>query len=224
MRPDRVQLVLQMVSTLPEDAVDELDRRFGKVFFKLSPDEVQAVVAAEVEGEITNQRLQEMLALHRVDITRLLRGLVRQGFLVAEGIGRGTRYALAPKSGRIKPEIRGVSPPDLSEHPPGIDVERTGFRATAEDACDPQLLPEVLLVSKARKASADLVRKAILVTCAGRFVSLRELSELLNRQPETLRDSYVSRMVREGLLEMRYPEKPSHRDQAYRAASSPPEV
>ena len=98
LRPDRVQLVLQMVSTLPQDAVDELDRRFGEAFRKLSPDEVQAVVAAEVEAEITNQRLQEMLALHRVDITRLLQGLVRQGFLVAEGIGRGTRYALAPLS------------------------------------------------------------------------------------------------------------------------------
>lgn len=39
-----------------------------------------------------NQRLQGMLTLHRVDVTRMLSGLVQQGLLESGGIGRGTRY------------------------------------------------------------------------------------------------------------------------------------
>lgn len=91
-RPDRVYLELPMVSLLPEETVARLRSRHGEEFDQLNSDEVQALVAAEVEGEITNQRLQTMLSLHRVDITRMLQGLVQRGFLVPVGIGRGTRY------------------------------------------------------------------------------------------------------------------------------------
>ena len=45
---------------------------------------------------------------------------------------------------------------------------------------------------------------------------LRELAELLNRNPETLRNEYVSKMVRTGHLILRYPDQPRHRQQAYR--------
>ena len=95
-----------MVSTLPAEALDVLANRFGDAFSALGPDEVQTLVTAAVEGDVTNQRLQETVARHRVDITRMLRGLVQQGFLVAHGSGRGTRY-----------RVSGVSLPDVT---PGI--------------------------------------------------------------------------------------------------------
>jgi len=59
------------------------------------------------------------------------------------------------------------------------------------------------------------MRQTILSLCRGRYLSLRDLSALLNRTAETLRDGYVSKMVREGALELRYPDKPSHSNQAY---------
>lgn len=85
-QPDRVELVLTMVSTLPAEITAALDQRFSNAFRQLGPDEVQALVLAEIEGEITNQRLQESLVLHRVDITHLLRDLVKQGFLRSDGV------------------------------------------------------------------------------------------------------------------------------------------
>jgi len=39
-----------------------------------------------------------MLTLHRVDITRMLSGLVQQGFLASDGIGRGTRYVVSEEA------------------------------------------------------------------------------------------------------------------------------
>jgi ATP-dependent DNA helicase RecG len=72
-----------------------LHQRFGADFDALSGDEIQALVTAHTEGAVTNQQLQGMLAMHRADITRMLGGLVTRGFLVSDGIGRGTRYSLA---------------------------------------------------------------------------------------------------------------------------------
>ncbi len=42
LRPDRIRLVLPMVSLLPEESVERIKRRFGTKFKKLSPLEVQA--------------------------------------------------------------------------------------------------------------------------------------------------------------------------------------
>src|SRR5690606_9435562 len=91
-RPDRVLLTLPMISTLPENVLKLLHQRFGKSFEELSQDEMQTLVATEVEGEVSNLRLQEMLAIHRVDITQMLKKLVHNHFLKAEGFGRGKRY------------------------------------------------------------------------------------------------------------------------------------
>ena len=69
------------------------------------------------------------------------------------------------------------------------------------------------------KAPANVVRQTILALCAGRFLSLRELSLLLDRGPAGLRDRYVTPLEHEGLLELRYPAQRSHRDQAYRTVA-----
>ena len=49
-RPDRVRLLLPMVSLLPEESLKRIKSRFGTKLRKLSPLEVQAVVTADLEG------------------------------------------------------------------------------------------------------------------------------------------------------------------------------
>ncbi|MDR2012954.1 MAG: putative DNA binding domain-containing protein [Rhodanobacter sp.] len=237
-RPDRVILTLSMISTLPAQITAALDQRFGPIFRDRSPDEIQALVAAEVEGEITNQRLQEMLTLHRVDITHLLRGLVLDGFLVVEGQGRGTRYfpvGRRPSQGGSKqtedspnsadsfldlpatptdlPEILT----DLPETPtdlPGIPTDLPD--SPREPSEDPALIALAGPVRNSGKASETTVRQTILALCRDRFLTMRDLAALLDRSVGTLRNQYVGQMVRAGLLDLRYQDTPSHRDQAYR--------
>jgi ATP-dependent DNA helicase RecG len=72
-------------------------------------------------------------------------------------------------------------------------------------------------VRKAGKVSVEKMRTAILALCDGRYMTPGELSGLLGRKHDTLRNGYLSKLVREGQLELRYPEAPSHPDQAYRA-------
>lgn len=239
-RPDRVQLILPMLSTLPREAMQQLEQRFGPAVKERSPDEIQALVTAQVEGGVTNQRLQEMLAQHPVDITRMLRGLVHDGFLLSEGQGRWTKYSLpAPSAspGHLarspdelsrpplgasgsSPDLPG-SPPDLPRSPLDLtssspDLPRSPPDLPSADS-DQELLRIAAPVRESGKASAKVVKGTILALCARRYLSLRDLSALLGRNQESLRNSYVTSMVSEGLLELRYPQAPSHPDQAYRA-------
>jgi ATP-dependent DNA helicase RecG len=119
-RPDRVWLLLPLVSMLSDELLGKLRRQFGSSVDHLSRDEVQAVATAATEGEVSNRRLQEMLPLHRVDITKLLQGLVREGFLVSEGTGRGTIYQLAGSDdvSANSPPIDANSPPIDANSPP----------------------------------------------------------------------------------------------------------
>lgn len=233
-RPDRVKLVLPMISTLPEAVIEQLDQRFGEKFRARGADEIQALVTAEIEGEITNQRLQEMLTLHRVDITRLLRGLVKDGLLVSDGQGRGTRYFLVDRVGGKEagprltaPPISAANPsnsvgippilagsPSISAHSPPI-LPAGEVTAATDPAGDPILIARARPVRESGAAPRSLVRDTILMLCTDRYLGLRDLSRLLLREQETVR-GYVTALVKDGLLDLRYPETPSHRDQAYR--------
>ena len=60
-----------------------------------------------------------------------------------------------------------------------------------------------------------VVRDAVLELCA-EYKSLSELASALARSENSLRRHYVTPMVKEGLLEMEFPERVGHPDQRYR--------
>lgn len=58
--------------------------------------------------------------------------------------------------------------------------------------------------------------------CKGHFLTLNALSALLERNPESLRNQYLSPMVKDGRIKMAFPKTPTHEQQAYCTASSIP--
>ncbi|MBN8474497.1 ATP-binding protein [Sulfuritalea sp.] len=215
MRPDRVLLTLPMVSMLPEGTVEELRVRFGDAFEQLDRHEVQVVVAAALEGEVSNQRLQEILPLHRVDITKLLQGLVRKNLLVPEGFGRWTRYALP---GQIEPEANGgrseANGESLLSNGECSPANGESLLANGESwTVDGELVERV---RSSQRAPTELVEQAILSLCSESFRTLSELTQALNRSPKRLRNAYLPALVARGALELRFPGQATHPDQAYR--------
>jgi hypothetical protein len=55
----------------------------------------------------------------------------------------------------------------------------------------------------------------VLALSAHHFVTLRCLAELVDRKPETLRDHYLTKLVRERKLTLAFPTTPTHERQAY---------
>lgn len=151
----------------------------------------------------------------RVDITRLLQTLVRHRFLVAQGIGRGTSYRLAGEAPGSA--MRGDTPPHkepISPHKAGSPLISSPDKDAAGD--QERLVALAAPVKASRRAAPELVRKVVLDLCENRFLTLRELAELLGRTKQNLRDRYITELVRDGRLELRYPDTPNHRDQGYR--------
>jgi len=219
-QPDRVILSLPMLSLLPEDVLAWLHQRFGADFDDLSGDEVQALVTAHTEGAVTNQQLQGMLAMHRVDITRMLGGLVARGFLVSDGIGRGTRYFLAQVaySGKT-PHLGGGTPPLAGGTPPlGGGTPPLGSPPSTLPADDPRWVIAAPVREK-KKVKQDVMQAAILALCAEDYLTLQQLAVLLNRGAKGLQEDHLAPLTRAGRLQLRFPDNPNHPQQAYRAAS-----
>jgi hypothetical protein len=54
---------------------------FGDDYATLTPIEVQTLVTAALEGEVSNGRLQLFRSEHPVELTRMLQNLTSRGFL-----------------------------------------------------------------------------------------------------------------------------------------------
>jgi len=73
-----------------------------------------------------------------------------------------------------------------------------------------------------RKVDREVLIQVVLQLCAGRFVTLRSLALLVGRKPDTLRDQYLAKMVRERKLTLAFPKTPTHELQAYSTTESLP--
>jgi predicted HTH transcriptional regulator len=65
----------------------------------------------------------------------------------------------------------------------------------------------------------DRMIGVLLTLCHGRFITLRCLSELVDRKPKALRENYLSGLVKERKLMLAFPTAPTHERQAYSTAS-----
>lgn len=236
LRPDRVILTLPLISVMPEDVMARLQQRFGQAFKDLSPDEAQTLVIAALEQQVTNRRLQEMLTLHRVDITQMLSGLVEKGMLVPHGRSRGAYYTL-PLMAPTELKVEAVpSPRNGEQHQagslhsdtssphsdtrslhyaePGHPVWEELVQQCGVDTAA-SLRAETAHV-RGHRPSGEEIRRVLKVLCQGRYLSLAQLAYLMGRNPEGLRTRYLTPMVREGQLQLRYPNVPNHSRQGYR--------
>jgi ATP-dependent DNA helicase RecG len=213
--PDRVILTMPMLSLIPEEATAALEGRFGAAYRALSPTEVMALVTAQVEDAVTNSRLQDLLEDHPDDIGRVLQGLVAKGFLAAEGKNRWTRYRLPGRESGLfaGPGDSSQNAADSSRLPGDsshLDPKGEEFGRQWEE-----LTALAAPVAKTGKAPATTIRATLLTLCAGRYLTLAQLAELLNRNPAGLRNRHIAELERAGSLRLKYPHARNRPDQAY---------
>jgi ATP-dependent DNA helicase RecG len=111
LQPDRVKLVLPMVSLISNEVDQALRVRFGDRFVKLDKTAVQSVVTAQVEGSVTNSRMQENTGEHSKDITGVLQNLVRDGLLTQQNQRRWASYRVAEDSPHLPQELLPLAEP-----------------------------------------------------------------------------------------------------------------
>ena len=217
LQPDRVKLVLPMVSLIPQEVDQALRLRFGDRFATLDKTAVQAVVTAQVEGSVTNARMQEITGEHSKDITGVLQTLVCDGLLTQQNQRRWASYRVAGDSPQLGEDSRHLTGDsrhlaDDSRHLVG------GSPHLTEDF--PHLNPELLSLAEPARLKAKLptaeMQTLVLRLCDSRWLTTRDLADLLSRDPENLQRRILTGLVKHGLLELRHPGVPNRPDQAYR--------
>lgn len=231
---DETHLVLSTESLLPPDVVEALYAAFGSRFEALPELKRTALVTAAAEGRISNRRLREVMDRHPRDITFLLIDLVREGFLEPHGEGGGRTYTLRIHGGATQPtlfDLVGEEPPS-SDHSGASSAQSSAHRSMAavqpveiianglEQSLE-QSLEQGLLPPLGAKVSTATLRTAIVTACANDFLTLAALARRLGRQAASLRRA-VHDLLRDGSLELRYPNQPRHPQQAYRATPKAP--
>ena len=93
-RPDKVILTLPLISILDDKVIEELINVFGEEVLHLEHNKVLTLAFAITEGVVSNERLRYTLNLHKYDITKMLKDLCIDGYLISDGVGRGTTYHL----------------------------------------------------------------------------------------------------------------------------------
>ncbi|MCW9023095.1 MAG: putative DNA binding domain-containing protein [Gammaproteobacteria bacterium] len=216
---EQTLLELRMLSLVPEEALEYLRETFGNKFDSLDEEKRLILITAYVERTINHSRMMEIMDMHSHDLTKHFSHLTEMGILRQEGIGRGTIYFL-PETG-IQDEMEEIfgfsrkSSGGLLDSSGGLDLKSGGLKHSNDEWN--ALLAIAEPVRNKRKAAKPLVEMVILDLCNGRHLSLQQLEELLNRSGDFLRKDYLKPMIRSKQLQLLYPTKPNHPEQAYTA-------
>lgn len=241
--PARVVWTMPFVGLIPKESEELLVRHFGgERFEKLSlmPRLILVMVAG---GKMSSHReIRAMLPLlHSADLTRILSALVADGFLVTKGRTLAASYSVAPNAAGVKWETSANRVDAVSDEN-DVSGNRNGGAGTSgqgslnlqiDDAhtfhngdstpewlkrancmLGADLIAEVECFRATRRGSIEQLERLIVAICDGQWVSLPQLSILLDRKTEYLRRKCVQPMLRHGWLQKMH-EDDTHPMQAY---------
>lgn len=75
---------------------------------------------------------------------------------------------------------------------------------------------KVTHIANSRRANPQHLKEAVLIICEGRFLTLQEIAEILNRNETHLRKTIINPLLESNELILKYPNKPTHMNQAYK--------
>ena len=233
--PEQTLMELRMSSLVPEQAVAELEGHLGSRFRALPELARLALITTCTEGSVNHARLREISTVHPADITKMLAGLVRDGLLVSDGAGRGMVYFLPwqkqsaillfdagdqlreADSPVISPELSAITP-ELSAITPELTGPHLDWSALLPEL-QTMLVEMALPVSKRTRVPPSVLQETVLRLCGGRYLGLRVLAKVLQRDPDDLRKRTLIPMVKAGALKTAFTALNDPR-QAYAAADS----
>lgn len=219
-RPDKVEIWLSMQSLIQPEVLDELNNRLGIEAQKLSAQEQTVLALALTEENVTNERLRYVLQLHKSDITSLLQNMCRDGLLLSDGYGRGTRYRLANRIS-INNVVTGSA--NVESLDSNVDSLNSNVDSSKDDRCadagEYAISEEVkFLLKKRRLRPTEMERLICEVTLEWR--TIQELSQILGKDKLYLRNHVLPPLISRGILEREYASIPNHPNQRYRRKHS----
>ena len=222
------KLTLFLHNLLTEDDHAWLRNFAGGV---VSADEAKALIYARETGAVDNSACRDFCGLDTLAASHLLRRLRDRGLLEKEGSGSSTYYVLSQTS--VEPQepptqltldIGTAFVPTASGSKPDSSFGESDMPAcNLEVATLPTELATLLATLRARN-NGETLRQAIVLLCTWKPLTVDELSTLLGKSRNYLRNKHLIPMISSGQLRFRYPESAKHPNQAYVAPTNTVEM
>jgi predicted HTH transcriptional regulator len=174
-QPDKVKLTLPMFSVIPDAILDELRDLFGDID-NLAPDELTVLSFCQIEGSISNHRLQYVLNRHRTDITSLLKKLCSEGYLESDNNGRWTTCKI---NGKVDTSDKKVAT---------LQGGKVDTSDTSIVECDFQR-------KNLKREEMELI---ILRLCKDRYVKKEEIAQTLSKSENYIRNRILPDLLKLG--------------------------
>ena len=237
---------LRMIDLFPAGTVEILRKVFhGKDgiinYDQLNYNSQVALALAFSEEMVNHERLKQLTGNHSADLSQTLHDLVDKQVLTKTGHGRNAVYHLIGLAPPLDPD--DVFGPDANTT--HLDANTTHLREKSakrdREGCIIHKRLEFPIVDKIDKIGKELkgkleqiaadvrktgrlnrdkVEKTLQEICSGRYVTISALAALLGRTEKTLRNSYLSKMVKNDQLSLAFPKSPRDKRQAYIATES----
>ena len=203
-------LELRTINLLDEETINELKSMFGSKFDELNEQEITILATAYIEEEINHKRILEILDMHPSDVSNILKKLTELGFLQKDGIGKGSIYKLS--TGGVTESTGGDT-----ESTGGVTESTGGVRFYNQNEIPVNILEKIektiTPIKDKKRVKKEITYSIIVDICQYGYFSPELLSELLNRNKDTIKD-YISELVAKGELYPYFP-SPNSPKQAY---------
>ncbi len=208
--PAQTRFELHMASLLSQEVLQELEQKFGEKFEQLT-NKLERIIlgTASSEGVVDHKRIREIDAAHPADISKALHALVRKGFLIQDGAGRGASYQIKNSSIGLGDSFIGLSGSSIGLNGSFIGLDENSLEQQEHKIAEPAI--------QAKKMNLSQMQAIIYDLCSVRPQKIERLAVLLNRDTVYLRNTHLRPMILSKKIKMLYPDKPQHPEQAYLA-------
>ncbi len=210
---------------------------------QLSSDDTRALIVVREAGAIDNATYRALNKVDSLGASAALRRLRDIGLLAQRGRGSATYYVPGERLGlaELSQGAEGKlssNPSDLSSNPSGLSSNPSGTssnppapdevseRTRLDDEARRILLDDLPGSLAARLGAIGLrhppqeIQNIVVDLCVLRAWRADELSLVLRRNPEVVRQNYLRPLMREGRIAMTRPEEPNSPQQSYRATAA----
>ena len=201
-KPNKVVLTMSMESLLDEAVIQELTRHLGNQIENLSRQQLMTLALAFSEEEITNERLQCVLDMHRVDITQMLSKMCSMQLLESSGYGRGTKYHIYGLNIGLQNTNIGLESANIGLQSTNIGLQGTNIELQGAN-----------IGVRKKRYSKEEMRELIIDYCQV-WRTAEEIAIAVDKTTAYIRDIVLPKLSE--VLEKKY-DVPHHPKQKYRA-------
>ena len=224
---------MSMESLIDDNVMDALEILFAGRLSTLDHNQLLALALAYTEEEISNERLQYALEMHKADISQMLGKMCKQQFLEPSGRGRGTTYHVygveMPQIGKVATSDDNIalnmdssmsnmdsSKSNMDSSKSNMDSSKSNMDTSKSNmgSSKSNMDTSKSNITHPKRYSKEQLKKLLMSICQ-EWRTAEEIALSLGRDAKYVKNFVLPKMT--DVIEKMYENIPNHPRQKYRA-------